>query len=67
MAPPARTPSPSSRSDFLLGGGILGILVVLAVPLPPILLDFLITLNFTLSLLLLLVAMYIQRPPEFSV
>ena len=34
---------------------------------PPILLDFLITLNCTLSLLLLLVAMYIQRPPEFSV
>jgi flagellar biosynthesis protein FlhA len=67
MAPPTRTPVRSRQSDFLLGGGILGILTVLAVPLPPILLDFLITLNFTLSLLLLLVAMYIQRPPDFSV
>src|SRR5262245_15025331 len=57
----------SRQTDVVLGGGILGILTVLVVPLPPVLLDFLITLNCTLSLLLLLVAMYIQRPPEFSV
>jgi flagellar biosynthesis protein FlhA len=53
--------------DLLPGAGILGILTVLMMPLPPLLLDLLITINITLSLMLLLVAMYIQRPPEFSV
>ena len=48
---------PTSRS----ARGILGILTVLVVPLPAVLLDFLLTLNVTLSLLLLLVAMYIQQ------
>jgi flagellar biosynthesis protein FlhA len=54
-------------TDFALGAGILGILTVLLVPLPAVLMDFLITINFTLSLLLLLVSMYISRPPDFSV
>ena len=55
--------TPTSRS----AAGILGILTVLLVPLPAVLLDFLLTINLTLSLLLLLVAMYMQRPLEFSV
>ena len=67
MATSAGSQLRSRPSDFLLGGGILGILTVLVLPLPPMLLDFLITLNVTGSLMLLLVAMYIQRPPEFSV
>jgi len=67
MPTATRSPLSSRPSDLLLGGGILGILTVLVLPLPPILLDFLITLNVTGSLMLLLVAMYIQRPPEFSV
>jgi len=66
MAPTPPAAFRSSQSDVLLGGGILGILTVLAVPLPSGVLDFLITLNFSLSLLLLLVSMYIRRPPEFS-
>src|SRR5215470_2646951 len=67
MAAPPRPTLRSRPSDLLLGGGILGILTVLVLPLPPMLLDFLITLNVTGSLMLLLVSMYIQRPPEFSV
>jgi flagellar biosynthesis protein FlhA len=55
------------RGDLLLGGGVIGMLTVLIVPLPPLLLDFLITTNLTLSLLVLLVAMYVRRPLEFSV
>jgi len=66
MPPFAGIPIPARQSDLLLGGGILGILTVLVVPLPAMLLDFLITVNLTLSLLLLLVSMYVQRPPEFS-
>jgi flagellar biosynthesis protein FlhA len=55
------------RTDFVLAAGVIGILTVLVVPLPPILLDFLLTTNLTLSLLILAVAMYIKRPLEFSV
>lgn len=63
----APAPPPSRRNDLLLGAGVLGILAVLVVPLPALLLDFLISTNLALSLLILVVAMYIRRPLEFSV
>jgi flagellar biosynthesis protein FlhA len=55
------------RTDLLLGAAVLGILAVLVVPLPALLMDLLISVNLTLSLLVLLVAMYVRRPLEFSV
>ena len=55
------------RSDLVLAGGVIGILTVLVAPLPAMLLDFLLTTNLTLSLLILFVAMYVKRPLEFSV
>jgi len=57
----------SRRGDLALAGGVIGILTVLVAPLPPLLLDFLLTTNLTLSLLILSVAMYVRRPLEFSV
>ncbi len=42
------------------------ILLVLLVPLPPILLDILISFNLMLSVILLLVSMYILEPVEFT-
>ena len=57
----------SRRSDLILAGGVLGILTVLVAPLPALLLDFLLTTNLTLALLILFVAMYVRRPLEFSV
>ena len=42
------------------------ILLVLLVPLPPILLDVLISVNLMLSIVVLLVAMYIQEPVKFT-
>ena len=57
----------SRRNDVLLGVGVLGILIVLLAPLPALLLDFLISTNLTISLLILFVAMYIRRPLDFSV
>jgi flagellar biosynthesis protein FlhA len=69
--PPATAPAPDVRlsrnTDLLLGAGVLGILTVLIVPLPSVLLDLLIAFNLTLSLLILLVALYVRRPLEFSV
>jgi flagellar biosynthesis protein FlhA len=60
-------PLASQRLDLLLGFGVLAILAVLLIPMPPLLMDFLLTTNLTLSLLILLVAMYIRRPLDFSV
>ncbi len=56
-----------NRSDVLAAFGIVLILVVMVLPLPPFLLDILLTFNISLSLIILLVAMYIMNPLEFSV
>jgi flagellar biosynthesis protein FlhA len=46
---------------------VLGILLAMITPLPPYLLDLLISVNLTLSVIILLVAMNILRPVEFSI
>ncbi len=46
---------------------VLGIIMAMIAPLPSFLLDILISANITLSVIVLLVAMYITRPVEFSV
>jgi flagellar biosynthesis protein FlhA len=47
--------------------GVLAIVLAMVAPLPAFLLDVLIATNITLSVVVLLVAMYILRPVEFSV
>ncbi len=54
-------------SDFALGAAVVGILVFMVIPLPPLALDLLLALSITLALVILLVSMYVQRPLEFSV
>jgi len=54
-------------ADLALAGAVVGILAMMVVPLPPALLDVMLTANISLSLLVLFVAMYILRPIEFSV
>jgi flagellar biosynthesis protein FlhA len=46
---------------------VLGIVMAMIAPLPSFLLDFLISANITLSVIVLMVSMYITRPVEFSV
>jgi len=46
---------------------VMGILFVMVLPMPPMLLDLLISLNITLSIIVLLVSMYILQPVSFSV
>lgn len=46
---------------------VLGIVLAMIMPLPPFLLDVLISANITMSVIVLLVSMYIIRPVEFSV
>ena len=47
--------------------GVVTVLVVMIIPLPPMLLDFLLALNITLSITILLIAMYTLRPLDFSI
>jgi len=46
---------------------VLAILLAMLTPVPPFLLDVLIVLNITMSVIVLLVSLYILRPVEFSV
>ena len=46
---------------------VLGIVLAMITPLPPFLLDVLISANITISLIVLLTSLYLTRPVEFSV
>src|SRR6187551_1490985 len=54
------------RGDLALAFGILTILVVLILPLPPIVLDLFLAISITLSILILMTSLFIQAPLEFS-
>jgi flagellar biosynthesis protein FlhA len=57
----------SSRvGQVAVGAGIIGILGILLVTLPPALLDLALALNLSISLLILLASMYVRRPLEMS-
>ncbi|HUJ49268.1 MAG TPA: flagellar biosynthesis protein FlhA, partial [Bryobacteraceae bacterium] len=53
--------------EFAVPIAVLGIVLAMITPLPPFLLDILISANITLSVIVLLVALYITKPVEFSV
>jgi len=55
------------HSDVYLAFGVLTILFVMIVPLPTPLLDVLLAFNISFSLIVLLVAMYITQPLQFSI
>ena len=55
------------QGDVLLALGVVAILVVLILPLPPLLLDMMLALSITLSVLVLLTALLIERPLDLSV
>ncbi|AMO95592.1 flagellar biosynthesis protein FlhA [Collimonas fungivorans] len=54
------------HSDIVMVVLVLGVLVVLFVPIPSALLDFLILTNFSFAFLILLLTFYMARPVEFS-
>ncbi|MGH6671430.1 MAG: flagellar biosynthesis protein FlhA [Xanthobacteraceae bacterium] len=54
------------RSDIALAIGMMAILLVLILPLPPVLLDFALAISITFSVLILMTALFIQAPLEFS-
>src|SRR5262245_65687900 len=54
------------RGDLALAIGVMLILVVLILPLPPLLLDVALALSIILSVLILMTALFIHTPLEFS-
>ncbi|HEX3074951.1 MAG TPA: FHIPEP family type III secretion protein, partial [Ignavibacteriales bacterium] len=55
------------NSDILLAFSLVFILGLMIVPLPPVLLDILLTINIAASLLILIVSLYIQSPLDISI
>jgi flagellar biosynthesis protein FlhA len=56
-----------ANSDVLLAVGVIFILALLVVPIPPVLLDVLLAANITIAILVLMVSMYLTNPLELSV
>ncbi|MGD9767633.1 MAG: FHIPEP family type III secretion protein, partial [Pseudolabrys sp.] len=54
------------RGDLALAIGVLTILVVLILPLPPLLLDVALAISIILSVLILMTSLFIHTPLEFS-
>jgi flagellar biosynthesis protein FlhA len=59
--------TPTHYGDVLLPIGVIGLLSLMLVPLPPFLLDLFLSFSITLAVLILLVTMHAGRPVEFSV
>ncbi len=54
------------RGEIALAVGVLGILAIMLVPLPPFLLDMLLAVSIILSILVLMTALMIKKPLEFT-
>jgi len=53
--------------DVVLAAGVLLILLIMLMPLPPMLMDMLLAINITIGLLILLTSIYVLKPVDFSV
>lgn len=54
------------NTDVFLVAGMLGILMILFTPIPSKLLDFLLLVNLSFALLILLLTFYVEKPVDFS-
>ncbi len=55
------------RSDIWASIGIIGILMLMIIPLPPMVLDLCLSLNITLAVLILIISLYTDKAVEFSI
>jgi len=63
---PAEVMALLRRGDVALAVGVLTILVVLILPLPPLLLDFALAISIIFAVLILMTSLFIRAPLEFS-
>ena len=54
------------HSDLVAAGGVVLIVAMMIIPLPPMLLDFFITLNISAALMIVVATMYVPRALDFS-
>jgi len=52
--------------DIALAAGVMGLIVILIVPMPPLLVDVLLAISIVFSVMILMTALFIQKPLEFS-
>src|SRR4051812_45450618 len=71
MATPKKSTRPQTggqkAASLIAPGAIIAIVGLMIVPLPPLLLDLLLTVDIGLAVVLLLTAIYVKEPVEFSV
>lgn len=53
-------------SDLMLPAGIVAVIFIMILPVPPLALDLLLTFNVTAAIIILLVAVYVKKPLDFS-
>ncbi|SEQ11645.1 flagellar biosynthesis protein FlhA [Devosia sp. YR412] len=70
--PAFKVPTAASVLDIMRSGdialaiGVMGLIVILIVPLPPLLVDGLLAISIVFSVMILMTALFIQKPLEFS-
>ncbi|MFW6177856.1 MAG: flagellar biosynthesis protein FlhA, partial [Desulfohalobiaceae bacterium] len=57
----------AKQGDILLAGGVVLILVIMLIPLPPLFLDMMLTFSISFSLVVLMTTMFTDSPLDFSV
>ncbi|PIE59699.1 MAG: flagellar biosynthesis protein FlhA [Desulfobulbus propionicus] len=55
------------RSDIAASLGLVGILILMIIPLPPMILDLCLSMNITLAILILVISLYTEKAVEFSI
>jgi len=55
------------RTDIMASMGLMGILMLMIVPLPPMILDLCLAFNITIAILILIISLYTQKAVEFSI
>ncbi len=55
------------NKDAFLAIGVIGILLIMIVPLPTLILDAFISMNITISIIILLISMYVLKTLDFSI
>jgi len=55
-----------ARGEYALGVGVMALVIMLIIPIPAFLLDFLLAISIMLSVLILMTALLIRKPLEFS-
>jgi flagellar biosynthesis protein FlhA len=65
--PTTTMPPPRRATHLVAPAAVLAVVLVMIVPLPPLLLDLLLSIDIGLAVVLLLTAIYVKQPVEFSV